>query len=204
MSEQALTAAAQIHDGAMIALVPVPEDAARLAVPGYEPAHALHLTLCYLGKEDTWTPTQRIALEAALRRLETPRMEGFNWGSSDLGPDEDTGVYMLRGPLFEPLHRQVTAIAREIYGFGFPADRFPTYLPHITAGKGLSSEKLRPAGPIRFDRMRLSFAGTYERDIPLAPSDDRNLLSPLVKPPISRPGVARLSFADLRKEPPAI
>lgn len=45
-----LTAASEVHIGAMIALVPTEEDAARLAVEGGEDADELHVTLAYLGE----------------------------------------------------------------------------------------------------------------------------------------------------------
>ena len=173
-ADQALTAGAMQHDGAMIALVPSPEDAARLAVPGYEPAHTLHLTLAYLGKADTWSPTQRIALEAALRRLALPPVESYVWWTTTLGqtPDTECAAYLVRGPGLVETHQRVKAIAREIFGPTFPPDKFPSFLPHITAGYQLPVESLPNVGPVRFDRLRLSFAGTYERDITLGVPED--------------------------------
>lgn len=45
-----LTAAAEVHTGAMIALVPTEEDAERLAIDGGEDPDQLHVTLVYLGE----------------------------------------------------------------------------------------------------------------------------------------------------------
>src|SRR5688572_33453732 len=50
VAELSLTAAAEAHTGAMIALVPSEEDAQRIAVDGGEDADQLHLTICYLGE----------------------------------------------------------------------------------------------------------------------------------------------------------
>lgn len=174
IADEALTAAAMTYDGAMIALVPTPEDAARLAVPGYEPAQALHLTLTYLGKGDTWSPTKRIALEAALRRLAAAPVDGYIWWATALGrsPETECAAYLVRGPGLVELHHRTKAIAMEIFGPEFPPDTFPSFLPHITAGYHLPVESLRTMVPVRFDRLRLSFAGTYERDIALGASED--------------------------------
>lgn len=46
------------HSGVIIAL-PVPADVAtKLALPGGEPADELHVTLCYLGKLDSWSKNE--------------------------------------------------------------------------------------------------------------------------------------------------
>jgi hypothetical protein len=44
-----LVAAAEVHTGAMVALIPSETDARRLAVEGGEPVDQLHITLMYLG-----------------------------------------------------------------------------------------------------------------------------------------------------------
>lgn len=50
--------------GAMIALMPTPEDAERLAVQGGEPAGELHTTLYFLGEGADWSQDQRNELIA--------------------------------------------------------------------------------------------------------------------------------------------
>ncbi len=50
VGSSSVQAAAEVHTGAMVALIPTPEDAARLAVGGGEPAEQLHVTLAYLGE----------------------------------------------------------------------------------------------------------------------------------------------------------
>ena len=65
-----LAAEASHLDGGMIALMPTPEDAKRLALPGGEKATELHCTLFFLGDDGSvWTEEQRDELEATLRAL---------------------------------------------------------------------------------------------------------------------------------------
>ncbi|WP_399879971.1 hypothetical protein ACGH7X_00075 [Streptomyces sp. BBFR51] len=63
--------------GGMIALMPTPDDAARLALDGGEAAEELHLTLYFLGDDgDSWTDERRTELaegvRAAVAELEGP------------------------------------------------------------------------------------------------------------------------------------
>src|SRR5690606_15762216 len=66
-----LTAAADgSHlSGAMIALMPTPEDAERLAIEGGEAPEQLHCTLRYLGKGADFDEAARAAIVDAVRRL---------------------------------------------------------------------------------------------------------------------------------------
>lgn len=57
--------AERTHTGAMVALYLPPGVAEQLAVPGYEPADELHLTLAYLGKADQLSALQVAAIETA-------------------------------------------------------------------------------------------------------------------------------------------
>lgn len=168
----ALTAAAQQHSGAMIALVPSAEDCARLAIDGYEPADVLHTTLVFLGDAANWLPEQRDALEQAVRVLDfTCPLSGSVMGHAQFNPagDEPCAVYLVEA-------RGLSATQSCTYGavadnVDLPPipEPYDTFLPHITAGYGLDVSKLTEVGPIRFDRIRLSFADTDVRDIPLEP-----------------------------------
>ncbi len=66
-----LTAAADgSHtQGAMIALMPTVENAARLAIEGGEDAEQLHLTLRYLGKGADFDEAARAAIVDSVRML---------------------------------------------------------------------------------------------------------------------------------------
>ena len=168
----ALTAAAEQHSGAMIALVPSAEDCARLAIDGYEPADVLHTTLVFLGDAANWSPEQRDALEQTVRGLDfTSPLSGSVMGHAQFNPagDEPCAVYLVEA-------RGLSATQSCTYGavadnVDLPSipEPYDTFLPHITAGYGLNVSKLTDVGPIRFDRIRLSFADTDVRDIPLEP-----------------------------------
>ncbi|MBT2265912.1 hypothetical protein [Rhodococcus erythropolis] len=169
---EALAASAAKHSGAMIALVPSVEDCARLAIDGYEPADVLHTTLVFLGDAANWSPEQRDALEQAVRVLDfTCPLSGSVMGHAQFNPagDEPCAVYLVEA-------RGLSATQSCTYGavadnVALPPipEPYDTFLPHITAGYGLDVSKLAEVGPIRFDRIRLSFADTDVRDIPLEP-----------------------------------
>ncbi|WP_143542544.1 MULTISPECIES: hypothetical protein [unclassified Rhodococcus (in: high G+C Gram-positive bacteria)] len=169
---EALAASAAKHSGAMIALVPSAEDCARLAIDDYEPADVLHTTLVFLGDAANWSPEQRDALEQSVRVLDfTSPLSGTVMGHAQFNPagDEPCAVYLVEA-------RGLSATQSCTYGavadnVDLPPipEPYDTFLPHITAGYGLDVSKLAEVGPIRFDRIRLSFADTDVRDIPLEP-----------------------------------
>lgn len=169
---EALAASAAKHSGAMIALVPSAEDCARLAIDGYEPADVLHTTLVFLGDATNWSPEQRDALEQSVRVLDfTSPLSGTVMGHAQFNPagNEPCAVYLVEA-------RGLSATQSCTYGavadnIDLPPipEPYDTFLPHITAGYGLDASKLTEVGPIRFDRIRLSFADTDVRDIPLEP-----------------------------------
>lgn len=169
---EALAASAAKHSGAMIALVPSAEDCARLAIDGYEPADVLHTTLVFLGDAANWSPEQRDALEQSVRVLDfTSPLSGTVMGHAQFNPagNEPCAVYLVEA-------RGLSATQSCTYGavadnIDLPPipEPYDTFLPHITAGYGLDASKLTEVGPIRFDRIRLSFADTDVRDIPLEP-----------------------------------
>lgn len=168
----ALTAAAEQHSGAMIALVPSTEDCARLAIAGYEPADVLHTTLVFLGDAANWSPEQRDALEQTVRGLDfMSPLSGSVMGHASFNPagDEPCAVYLVEA-------RGLSATQSCTYGavadnVDLPPipEPYDTFLPHVTAGYGLDVSKLTEVGPIRFDRIRIAFADTDVRDIPLEP-----------------------------------
>lgn len=168
-AQDAITAAATEHTGAMIALVPSEEDAARFAVDGYEPPDELHVTLAYLGDGADWTPEQRTALEAAVRELGvgTP-MVGSVWGHALFNPagDDPCAVYLVEAEGLHDLQAAVHGVIAETPGPQIPQNH--AFIPHLTAGYGLPISELTEVGAIRFDRIRLAFAGETT-DIELEP-----------------------------------
>ncbi|MBJ7479258.1 hypothetical protein [Rhodococcus sp. (in: high G+C Gram-positive bacteria)] len=167
----ALTAAAEQHSGAMIALVPSAEDCARLAIDGYEPADVLHTTLVFLGDAANWSPEQRDALEQALGGVGLAPMTGSIWGHAQFNPNGDSpcAVYLTEAEGITSLQSAALGALEETGTFDLVPTQHECFVPHITAGYGLDVSKLTEVGPIRFDRIRLSFADTDVRDIPLEP-----------------------------------
>lgn len=168
---EALAASAAEHTGAMIALVPSAEDCARLAIDGYEPADVLHTTLVFLGDAANWSPEQRDALEQTLGGVGLAPMTGSVWGHAQFNPNGDSpcAVYLTEAEGITSLQSAALGVLEETGTFDLVPTQHECFVPHITAGYGLDVSTLTEVGPIRFDRIRLSFADTDVRDIPLDP-----------------------------------
>lgn len=188
VSEDAtLTAAADVMDGAMIALVPSPADLERLAVPGGEPIEQLHLTLVYLGEAADIDQETRDALIAWARDLAPTwdSVEGDGFAPSWFNPtgDEPCLTLVCSGADLAEMHE--TALADAIDIMELPEQRLP-WIPHITityidddpeSGGAMAvfdawgMGNVQRTGPIVFDRIRLAFGGEVT-DVPLgSPSE---------------------------------
>lgn len=174
----ALTAAAEAdaaaakteHTGAMIALVPAAEDAARLAIEGGDPADEMHCTLAYLGEAAEWTPEQIDAVHAAVAELvPSGPILGEVWGHASFNPNspdkEQCAVYLVAADGLSDFRQAILGAAMDS---GPVPEQHDGFVPHLTAGYNLPAAELAETGPIRFDRIRIAFAGQYE-DIPLEP-----------------------------------
>jgi 2'-5' RNA ligase len=169
-AEGALVAAAAEHSGAMIALVPSAEDAARLAVDGYEPEDVLHTTLVFLGASADWSPEARDALEEALTGLSLDPQQADIWGHAAFNPagDDPCAVYLVQGDGLVGAHEAALGVLEETAGLPSIPDQHETWVAHITAGYGLAVSELSEVGTVRFDRLRLAFGDAEDvRDIPL-------------------------------------
>lgn len=157
------------HTGAMIALVPAAEDAARLAIEGGEPIEELHLTLAYLGEAAEWSSAQTNAVLAAMVDIAPASpILGEAWGHALFNPNttgkDPCAVYLVGADGLTDLRAAVLGALADIGG---PVpDQHDPFVPHLTAGYGLPVTALTETGPVRFDRLRVAFAGRYE-DIPL-------------------------------------
>lgn len=222
-----LTAAADgSHlQGAMIALMPTEDDAARLAIDGGEDAEQLHLTLYFLGDDgEQWTEDQRNELIGNLRAIAasqfagpvTARAFGANhWnGNSDspswvwaVGDDRDSD-----GPGLEDVHREVTYALEDTHNHpDLPVQHSP-WVPHICAAYSAEPELIieleERLGEVTFDRIRAAFAGDHT-DIPLggdgsAPGDGSKLAEARLKygEYVLSPEAVRAAAGDpLRRQP---
>jgi len=176
-----LTSAADVHTGAMIALVPTEEDAAQLALDGGEDAEQLHLTICYLGQAALIPPEVRESLvdcvSECAARLPTITAAGFalavinpRTGEADDGPEACVALG-VSGSLLQRAH---DVIAHDVYelltqaGVNYPTPHSP-WVPHVTlvyTNDADVSDLVDRVGPVTFDRVRLAFGGD-NYDIPL-------------------------------------
>jgi 2'-5' RNA ligase len=171
-------AAAEVHSGAMVALIPTVEDSRRLAVAGGEAADQLHVTLFYLGKaDDLDARTRQQIINVVSEAVDgLPRVDGNAFALSVFNPqgDEPCIVLGLGGPDFDVAHDLVDeALDR----FEDLPEQHDPYVPHLTLRytsdlSGLAALADR-TGPVVFDRVRIAFGG-QNIDIPLAeePVDD--------------------------------
>ncbi|WP_331723339.1 phage minor head protein [Streptomyces atratus] len=202
--------------GAVIALMPTPEDAERLAVEGGEEAGELHLTLYFLGEGADWSEEQRQELitlvqDRAAHDLEpiTARAFGANhWNASTdtpswvwaVGDDRDRPT---DAPGLESARWVATHALEDRHGPDIPVQHSP-WVPHVCAAysdaPGLLAALEERLGPVTFDRLRIAFAGDYT-DIPLGPTEapmepDETTADGMPTRPWSTPGDAGLAFEN--------
>jgi hypothetical protein len=163
------------HTGAMIALLPSEQDAARLAMDGGEPVGELHVTLCYMGDAADYDTQERLSLAASIAQAfrDQAPMEGdafalsyFNAGNPDI---ETALVYLIGGQDMERAHATAGLAAYNMFGPKIPDQHRPwaahvtaTYTDDLDAHRGLVAN----LGRITFDRVRVAF-GDQVYDIPL-------------------------------------
>ncbi|WP_433856662.1 phage minor head protein [Streptomyces kronopolitis] len=218
--EKPVTAAAGPHTGAMIALMPCAEDAERLAldVDGAEPAHDLHLTLFFLGEGADWSDDQRADLVDQLQQhagyLDEGHALGRAFGTNQWNADGDNPCWVwavgddpdANGTLLNQARNiAVDALENTHQQPELPAQHSP-WQPHVCAAYSDSPDLLTDMnarlGPIRFDRLRVAFAGEHT-DIPLGPEEEAppmeeetQLNGRLSARPWSTPGDTGLAFEN--------
>lgn len=187
------------HTGAMVALVPSEQDAARLAVDGGEPAGELHITLVCLGEAGDINAASRQAIIDSLTALAAEwhtaaagelaiggdvfAISAFNPAS----PDKDCCLVLgVSGEQIAAAHAQVTDAVKAV--FGPPAQHLP-FVPHITLAYtddlSLVGQLADRTGPITLDRLRIAFAGS-NHDIPLSgPGPGGDDPGPVAEPSVS-------------------
>jgi 8-oxo-dGTP pyrophosphatase MutT (NUDIX family)/2'-5' RNA ligase len=181
--ETPLVAAAEVHTGAMIALLPSTDDAQQLALTGSyaEPANQLHVTLLYLGEAASWPEPERQLLRDVVKEIvekyvtiptSTFSVNIFNPGSDEF----DTAVVLgVRGTdTLVALHDAITSNITDIFDDEVPEQHTP-WVPHITLAYtddmsvvGTAAQKL---GPVTFDRVGVFFGGEVT-EFPLGVQDE--------------------------------
>lgn len=157
-------AEAEVHSGAMVALIPKDDFVKRLCITGGEPPEQLHVTLLYLGKQIDWPEEDRKKLREFIGSFfincsevhaEIHAHAVFNPNS-----DEAASVYLIGGDGANVCDEFNAMLRSEIifgkYTTEIPND-YPFYLPHLTIGYNLDINKLNYTGPIIFDKLRLVF-----------------------------------------------
>jgi hypothetical protein len=205
--------------GGMIALMPTPEDAKRLALPGGEKAADLHCTLLFLGDDGSvWTPEQRDAMEAAAHAAFSGMglVQGKIFGVSHWNGDGDkpswvwsTGDDPGHGPGEPRLEDARTAVG-DLIGMALSAmdgdlpeipEQHSPWVAHICAAYTEDPTLLKALekrlGPVTFDRIRLSF-GDDDRDIPLTATAVSLTASGLRREPL--PQEAHCDFAEHNRQ----
>lgn len=171
---ETVTAAAQVHTGAMIAFRMSEADAERLAVHSFEPADQLHCTVAYLGEASSIDQASRAAileLASEIAGMHQPiTTETFSYNVFNPHTDGDTAVVLgVRGGdsgLVETRDMLASALGNV---FEAPAQHTP-WVPHVTIAytddMGILQAMPMRLGPITFDRIRVAFGGEVT-DFPL-------------------------------------
>lgn len=207
-----LTAAADgsHRSGAMIALMPTPEDAERLAIEDGEAADQLHLTLRYLGKGADFDETARAAIVDSVRMLAegmppiTAKLFGAaHWNGNG---DEPSWVWSVGD---DPEHGQSLESAQGLaeeallmapMDVEIPPPHTP-WVAHICAAYSDELDLVialeERLGPVTFDRIRVAFAGDHT-DILLGGSVTA-AAGPLRRQPTDLELASHVDFAQMDK-----
>lgn len=207
-----LTAAATEHTGAMIALLPSEEDAARLALDGGEPVGELHCTLWFLGEAAPWTEDQRNELIAGVRARAAAfagpvHATAFGVNHWNPGSEDPAWVWAIgdgpdAGDEAPTLH-EARAVVQDALEDGrnnpdLPHQHTP-WVAHVTGTYAAETWPLTPMierlGPVVFDRIRVAFGGEHT-DVPLA-AGVTAAAGPLRRQPTDLETRARTDFAAM-------
>lgn len=150
------------NTGAMIALVPRPEDARRLAVESGLPADDLHVTLLFLGEADMYEPAQvqTITEWVAKYAQEWSPVDGNVFSISMFNPNDDRSCIVLGvGGTGVDLVQKVVA---DRFSGLYPQRR--PWVAHMTLAytddMSMMGDLTGRMGPVIFDRIRVALDDT--------------------------------------------
>jgi 2'-5' RNA ligase superfamily protein len=149
--------------GGLIALYPRDADARVLAVPGGALQEELHITLVNLGEDvrDMSDVELRHRLDAVAASHPGP-VEAQVFGHALLNPHDPerrpSTVYIVGdSPELVSVRQDVLAVSQELFD---PLPQLEPWLPHITAAYSALESELKYTGPVAFDRIGLTWAGS--------------------------------------------
>lgn len=171
---EVLTAAADVHEGAMIAFIPTTDDLVELVLSDGEPLEQLHTTAFYLGDNADIPEDVKRLIHVAIKDIAMlqPVIVGDVFGFSVWNPntDHECAVADVGGADLEDAHESIFDVLDDM-GFPYP-DQHDPWRPHITlkyqsnAVEVLTDEVMAKTGPITYDRIRVAFGGVVT-DYPL-------------------------------------
>lgn len=139
-----------------ICLVPPPEAAAKMAVPGGEAADELHCTLLFLGTASSFTPAKLMALQGAISLLAAYAcpIKGRVGGAGRFSNQPKEAFHaLIDSPELLSLREQ---LLRRLCDAGlWPSQQDHGFVPHITLKYVSSTEPT----PYRIDEIPLKFSG---------------------------------------------
>lgn len=174
-----ITAAAEVHTGAMIALIPTEDRIKTLAMEGGEPPEQLHMTEIYLGDATDWSDEEREFVIDVISDFADSRgpVQGDAFSVNMFNPpgsvqadgkDRDSCVVLgIGGDDVADFHDSLREYLED-EGVEYPRQHTPR-IPHVTlmytddADLSYFTDK---TGPIVFDTIRVAFGGE-NYDIPL-------------------------------------
>lgn len=175
---------AEVHTGAMIALLPSAADAERLAVAGGEAADQLHMTLYYLGDAVDWDERSRLSVINAMRGASgwLAPLHANLFGVAHWNPHNDDPAWVWnvgddrdadRFPRVLDVHHEVSYALEEFGQTDLIPQQHSPWSPHVCAqyGECDPAQLVERVGPVVFDRLRVAFGGEYT-DFPLIPEDE--------------------------------
>lgn len=174
--------------GGMIALLPTPADAERLALDGGEDAAELHLTLQFLGDEGgDWAPEQRQELADAVRSLtaDLGPVPASAFGASHWNPQSDSPSWVWSvgddpdadpdAPGLEEVRALVMRALEDTHDRPDIPRQHSPWVAHVCAAysddPAFLGALVDRVGPLTFDRLRLAFGGDHI-DIPLTTEEE--------------------------------
>lgn len=167
LSAATMVAAVEPHTASMVALVPIANDAVRLAVDGGEDVNELHVTLAFLGDATQYDEAKRteiIEQISAVAKATVLAGNAFNVAMFNPAGDESCWVLGIGGDEIDAIHREVAD------QLGDRPEEHKPWVPHLTLvysdDFSLAPIIAERVGSIVFDRLRVAF-GEESIDIPL-------------------------------------